>query len=202
MRKNYFLLFLLLFTKVLFAQEPPYVGEIRVFAGNFAPQGWAICDGTLLPISNNETLYSLLGITYGGDGQTTFALPDLQGRVPIGSGQAPGLSNYVLGQKAGRESVTLTKFNMPTHTHTAALVVNNQNTTTVLPSNNSSIAISGMYSGRSFIPFLTYTTAAPDVTLQTITTNTAGNSSPLELTPPRLGLNYIIALYGVYPSRK
>ncbi|MFH6969774.1 phage tail protein [Flavobacterium sp. FlaQc-28] len=201
MKKNYFLLFLLLFTKLLFAQEP-YTGEIRIFAGSYAPAGWAICNGSLLPISGYNNLYSIIGKTYGGNGTTTFALPDLQGRVPIGSGQAPGLSNYALGEKSGQESVTLTNSNMPIHAHNAAVLVNSQNTTAVLPSNNSSIATSGMYSGRSFIPFLTYTTAAPDVTLQTIITNTTGNSSQLELTPPRLVSNYIIALDAIFPQRK
>ncbi len=201
MRKNYFLLFLLLFTKFLFAQDQ-YVGEIRVFAGSFAPYGWALCDGSSIPINSNTLLFSIIGTTYGGDGVNTFALPDLKGRVPIGSGQAPGLSNYALGEKGGEESVTLTNSNMPIHAHNAAVLVNSQNTTAVLPSNNSSIATSGMYSGRSFIPFLTYTTAVPDVTLQTITTNTAGNSSRVQLTPPRLVSNYIIALIGEYPPRK
>ena len=201
MKKKYFLLFLLLFTKLLFAQDQ-YVGEIRVFAGSFAPYGWALCDGSSIPINSNTLLFSIIGTTYGGDGVNTFALPDLKGRVPIGSGQAPGLSNYALGEKGGEESVTLTNSNMPIHAHNAAVLVNSQNTTAVLPSNNSSIATSGMYSGRSFIPFLTYTTAVPDVTLQTITTNTAGNSSRVQLTPPRLVSNYIIALIGEYPPRK
>ena len=94
----------------------PYVGEIRIFAGNFAPAGWMFCEGQLLPISGNETLFQLIGTTYGGDGQATFGLPDLQGRMPIHVGQGPGITqNYQLGEKAGTESVTLTTQQLPTH---------------------------------------------------------------------------------------
>src|ERR1700737_2649686 len=96
----------------------PYVGEIRMFGGNFAPAGWAFCNGALIPISENDTLFNLIGTTYGGDGQSTFALPDLQGRLPIHAGQGPGISqNYIQGEKAGVETVTLTINQLPTHTH-------------------------------------------------------------------------------------
>src|SRR5664279_739150 len=96
----------------------PYVGEIRMFGGNFAPAGWAFCDGALIPISENETLFNLIGITYGGDGQQTFGLPDLQGRVPIHMGQGPGISqHYQIGEKAGTESVTITTATTPIHNH-------------------------------------------------------------------------------------
>ena len=96
----------------------PYVGEIRMFGGSFAPAGWAFCAGQLMPISENDTLFNLIGTTYGGDGQETFALPDLQGRIPIHAGQGPGISqNYQLGEKAGVESVTLTTQQIPIHTH-------------------------------------------------------------------------------------
>src|SRR3989454_5675934 len=97
----------------------PYVGEIRMFAGNFAPAGWMFCEGQLLPISENETLFNLIGTTYGGDGQSTFALPDLRGRFPIHQGTGSGLSNYQLGESLGVESVTLTTQSIPTHTHPA-----------------------------------------------------------------------------------
>src|SRR5436305_10346690 len=98
----------------------PYVGEIRIFAGNFAPAGWMFCDGQLLPISENETLFNLIGTTYGGDGQSTFALPDLRGRVPLHLGQGPGLSNnYILAENGGVEQVTLTTAQIPAHTHPA-----------------------------------------------------------------------------------
>src|SRR5438552_10310906 len=98
----------------------PFVGEIRIFAGNFAPAGWMICDGQLLPISENDTLFNLIGTTYGGDGQETFALPDLQGRFPLHQGQGPGISqNYIIGEEAGVETVTLTNQQIPAHNHAA-----------------------------------------------------------------------------------
>jgi microcystin-dependent protein len=95
----------------------PYVGEIRMFGGNFAPAGWAFCSGQVIPISQNDTLFNLIGTTYGGDGQSTFALPNLQSRVPIHAGQGPGLSNRILGEEAGNESVTLTVTQIPAHSH-------------------------------------------------------------------------------------
>src|SRR6266480_4776110 len=95
----------------------PYVGEIRIFAGNFAPAGWMFCEGQLLPISENETLFQLIGTTYGGDGQSTFNLPDLRGRVPVHQGQGNGLSNYTMGQQGGVEQVTLATQETPAHTH-------------------------------------------------------------------------------------
>ena len=97
----------------------PFIGQITLFAGNFAPRGWAFCNGQLLSIAQNTALFSILGTTYGGNGQTTFALPDLRGRVPVHAGQGPGLSNYDLGQQGGAESVTLTTAQMPAHTHPA-----------------------------------------------------------------------------------
>src|SRR5512140_216933 len=96
----------------------PFIGEIVMFAGNFAPRSWALCNGQLLPIAQNTALFSILGTTYGGDGRTTFALPDLRGRVPVHPGQGPGLSNYVLGEMAGTENTTLLINNMPAHNHT------------------------------------------------------------------------------------
>src|SRR5438552_9926027 len=95
----------------------PYVGEIRMFGGNFAPAGWAFCQGQIIPISQNDTLFNLIGTTYGGDGQETFGLPDLQGRVPVHNGTGPGLSTYVIGEKSGVESVTLTTNQIPIHSH-------------------------------------------------------------------------------------
>src|SRR5437868_3362158 len=97
----------------------PFVGEIRMFGGNFAPAGWAFCNGQLLAISENDTLFNLIGTTYGGDGQNTFALPDLRGRVPVHMGQGPGLSNYIIGQNGGVETVTVTIAQIPQHTHPA-----------------------------------------------------------------------------------
>lgn len=200
MKKNLLLtLALFLFTKLLFAQ--PYIGEIRLFAGNFAPAGWAFCDGSLLPISENETLFNLIGTTYGGDGQSTFALPDFRGRVPIGMGQGAGLSNRIIGETGGQETITLSTANMPSHTHLGQIVVNNGNATTSIPTASSSIATSGAFSGRTFLPNLSYTSNAPDILIATVTTSTVGNSEPVSISRPRLGLNYIISLFGVYPAQ-
>src|SRR6267142_5976481 len=113
----------------------PFVGEIRMFGGNFAPAGWAFCQGQLMAISENETLFNLIGTTYGGDGQETFALPDLQGRIPLHAGQGPGISqNYQLGEKAGVESVTITSATTPTHNH--ALTASTATATNPSPDGN------------------------------------------------------------------
>jgi microcystin-dependent protein len=188
---------LFLFTKLFFAQ--PYIGEIRLFAGNFAPAGWAFCDGSLLPISENETLFNLIGTIYGGDGQATFAVPDLRGRVPVGQGQGPSLSNRIIGETGGQETVTLTTANMPSHSHNGRLVVNNGNATTSVPTATSSIATSGSFSGRTFLPNLCYSTSTQDILLQTVTTSSVGTSTPIDMTKPRLGINYIISLFGIFP---
>ena len=190
---------LFLFTKLLFAQQP-YIAEIRLFAGNFAPAGWAFCDGSILPISENDALFSLIGTTYGGDGQSTFALPDFRGRVPIGMGQGAGLSNRTLGETGGQEAITLSSANMPSHTHLGQLVVNNGNATTNVPTASLSIATSGTFSGRTFLPNLSYNSNVPDILIATVATSTVGNSIPVNISRPRLGLNYIISLFGIYPS--
>ncbi len=200
MKKTRLLIFaLLLFSKLLFAQQP-YIAEIRLFAGNFAPAGWAFCDGSLLSISENDALFALIGTTYGGDGQSTFGLPDLRGRVPIGAGQGAGLSNRAIGEMLGQETVTLTTANMPSHSHIGRTVVNNGNASASVPTASSSIATSGIFSGRSFLPNLSYNSDTPDILLQTVTTSSVGNSTPIDNRKPRLGLNYIISLYGIFPS--
>jgi microcystin-dependent protein len=191
---------LFMFTKLLFAQDP-YIGEIRLFAGNFAPVGWAFCDGRSLAISENDALFSLIGIAYGGDGVSIFSLPDFRGRVPIGAGQGPGLSNRTLAEKGGQEAIMLTTANMPSHSHTGQLV-NDGNATTSVPTASSSIATSGSFSGRTFIPNLSYNTAVPNILIQTVTTSTVGNSTPISMIKPSVGLNYIIALNGIWPQRE
>lgn len=201
MKQNYFLILLFsLFTKLLFAQNP-YVGEIRIFAGNFAPAGWAFCDGALLPISENETLFQLIGTTYGGDGQSTFALPDLRGRVPIHMGQGPGMSSRVLGEAGGVEEVRLAASNMPSHSHLTQITVSSEAAKANVPTVNSSLAPSGFNSGRTFVPNLSFTTAAPDLIYQTVTTNTTGQSAPISIVKPYCGMNYIISLYGIFPTQ-
>lgn len=156
----------------------PILGSIILFAGNFVPRGWAACNGQVLPVQANMALYSLLGNTYGGDGRTTFALPDLRGRVPVGAGQqGPGLSNYSLGQAGGAESVTLMPAQIPAHTHTLQGA----------PANASA--------GPSVV-------TAPAGGSQTVVTAAFGGGQPHENRQPFLGLQYIIATEGIYPTRE
>lgn len=164
----------------------PFLGEIRIFGFNFAPRGWAFCSGQLLPIAQNTALFSLLGTTYGGNGQTNFALPDLRGRVPLSMGQGPGLSNYTEGEVAGSETVTLIATQMPTHSH--IVNANNGAATTTRPS-NSYPAPSG-FSATS-----DGTTENPGVIAS------AGGSQPHENRQPYLALNFCIAMEGIFPSR-
>lgn len=168
----------------------PFIGEIRMFAGNFAPQGWATCDGQLMAIAQNDALFSLVGTTYGGDGQTTFGLPDLRGRLPLHMGQGPGLSNYPIGQSAGSESVTLTSPQLPAHSHTllaSGAAANNASPLGSLTAASSSSSI--------------YGNAAPAVTMRADAVAPAGGSQPHDNLMPFLCLNFIIALEGIYPSR-
>src|SRR5690242_20599428 len=132
----------------------PYVGEIRMFAGNFAPAGWMLCEGQTLPISENETLFQLIGTTYGGDGETTFNLPDMQGRIPIHQGTGGGLSTYVIGQKAGVETVTLTTSQIPQHNHQA--LANNTGANATTPAVNTILAteaLSGQPAGSNVFTY-------------------------------------------------
>ena len=172
------------------AQEP-ILGEIRMFAGNFAPIGWAFCQGQLLPIAQNQALFSLLGTTYGGDGRTSFALPDLRGRVPVGFGQGPGLSNRVIGEKFGSELVTLNINQMPSHNHTVNAVTTegNQNLpTNSLPANTKALDKE-------------YSDANANTTMKATMVNPTGGNQPFGVSQPSLGVNFIIALQGVFPSR-
>ena len=172
------------------AQEP-ILGEIRMFAGNFAPIGWAFCQGQLLPIAQNQALFSLLGTTYGGDGRTSFALPDLRGRVPVGFGQGPGLSNRVIGDQFGSELVTLNINQMPSHYHTVNAVTTegNQNLpTNSLPANTKTLDKE-------------YSDANANTTMKATMVNPTGGNQPFGVSQPSLGVNFIIALQGIYPSR-
>jgi microcystin-dependent protein len=170
----------------------PFVAEIRIFGCNFAPTGWATCDGQLLPISQNTALFSLVGTFYGGNGQSTFALPNLQDSVPVQQGQGPGLSEYFLGQSGGTETVTLLNGEMPAHAHTVQCVPG------ALPGNNN-IAV-----GNSFAKSTNgqvYTTAANLVPLYEETASIAGGDQPHNNLMPYLTLNFCIAMQGVFPSR-
>lgn len=167
----------------------PFLAQITLFAGNFAPRGWAFCDGQILPIAQNTALFSILGTTYGGNGQTTFALPDLRGRVPIGPRQGPGLSFYDLGEVGGVESVTLTNNEMPAHNHAGVNGANSGQGTSNRPGNRFP-ARGGSYAD-------TADTALGGGAGGGI----AGGSQPHGNRQPYLGLNYIIALEGIFPSR-
>ena len=167
----------------------PFIGEIRMFGGSFAPAGWAFCDGQLVAISQNDALFTLIGTTYGGDGQQTFGLPDLQGRMPVHAGQGPGISqNYQLGENSGVESVTLTVQQIPVHNH--AFVCSTANATSVTPADsipatntiNQYSAVAGPQPmGAMMVP--------------------TGGSQPHDNMMPFLVLSFIISLFGIFPSQ-
>lgn len=175
------------------ADGDPWIGEIALVPFNFAPRGWAFCDGQILSIAQNTALFALLGTTYGGNGQTTFALPDLRGRVPMhaGGGSGPGLSAYTLGEQGGVENVVLIQGQMPVHNHLEN--VSSANGTSDSPSN----AI--LARNASGVP--QYGTGAPNAAMAAGAIANAGGGQPHENRPPFLGLNYIIALEGIFPSR-
>jgi len=179
----------------------PFIGEIVMFAGNFAPRSWAFCHGQLLPISQNSALFSILGTTYGGDGRTTFGLPDLRGRVPIGEGNGPGLTSRSLGQKSGAETVTLSTAQIPEHTHTATSTAN-----VVSGAGNSNDAVNNVWADDAGVSSGTYSSESPNATMNSnaITTtiqNSGGGGQSHPNMQPFLGMNFIIALQGIFPSR-
>ncbi|RWW98751.1 phage tail protein [Flavobacterium cerinum] len=180
-----------------------FIGVIKLFAGNFAPRGWAMCNGQLLPINQYNAVFAILGTTYGGDGQTTFGLPNLQSRVPIGMGQGPGLSNYVQGQISGAEQIVLTVNQMPAHNHTASVKVSSANATLDTATPGASIATPGSIVSRAFVPTLGFNSATPDVQLvgTTVTNSIAGANSAVPLMQPYMAMNYIICLEGIFPTR-
>jgi microcystin-dependent protein len=172
----------------------PFIGEIRMFGGNFAPAGWAFCDGSVIPISEYEALFNLIGTTYGGDGQSTFALPDLRGRVPVHMGQGPGLSPYVIGQMAGVEAVTLGTSQVPAHTH--VLTASSVGATAGTPINNVTAAAAAgtttkMYADASASPTNMASAAVSHV----------GDGFPHENRMPYLAVSFIISLFGIFPSQ-
>ena len=168
----------------------PFVGEIRMFAGNFAPRGWAFCDGQLLAVSQNDALFSLLGTIYGGDGRTTFGLPDLRGRIPIHAGSGPGLSPRRLGAKGGAEKVTLTVNQLPSHTH--PMQASNNAATTPNPENNV------LAETLTTTPYIQDTQT---VNLSANAVTSVGGSRSHTNLMPFLCIHFIIALFGIYPSR-
>lgn len=170
----------------------PFVAEIRIFAFNFAPRGWAWCNGQLLPISQNTALFSLLGTTYGGDGKSTFALPNLQGRAPMHPGQGPGLSLHDLGESSGSETVTLTQAEMPSHSH--SLMANTTTGSKSTPANNSLARVSGA------TPYLAPAGAAL-AAMSDQAVAPAGGDQPHNNMMPYLTYYFNIALQGVFPQR-
>ncbi len=170
--------------------QQAFVGQIRMFAGNFAPAGWMFCEGQLLPISQYETLFNLIGTTYGGDGISTFALPDLRGRVIIGPGQGSGLSNYVLGQEGGTESVTLTTNQIPAHSHAAiadSTLGSSDTPTNLLPARYpDSVPAYG---------------SNPTGQMNAAALLPAGGGQPHNNVKPYLAIRYIISLFGIFPTQ-
>jgi microcystin-dependent protein len=169
-----------------------FVGEIRVFGFNFAPSGWAQCNGRVMALSQNTALFSLLGTAYGGDGKSTFALPNLQGAVPIGAGQGPGLSDYVLGQTGGAATVTLLESEIPNHTHTVSASTTPLGT---VATPNATVGLSRPASGNAYGSSGAQTVMAPTAL------TTAGGGLPHNNLQPYCVLNYCIALQGIFPPR-
>ncbi|NOQ26212.1 MAG: hypothetical protein GQ564_12685 [Bacteroidales bacterium] len=202
-----------------------FLGEVRMFAGTFPPRSWAFCDGSLLPISSYNALFTILGTQFGGDGETNFALPDLRGCVPVGAGSGPGLTHRNMGERSGTENVNLVEEQMPTHTHatqatatgasiggtaTATMKVNNDEAETITPSGN---YIGKLGTGQElYIDEATANTLAADaitvdtsglsvdVTGLSVAINPAGDSQPHNNMQPYVGINYIICIVGVFPS--
>lgn len=166
----------------------PFLGEIRVFAGNFAPVGWALCNGALVSIAENDALFSLIGTTYGGDGVSTFGLPDLRGSSPLHQGQGPGLTSHVIGERGGVEHVTLTTAQMPSHSHQPVYAA----------TATGSAPASARWAAQSSAA---YSDAVPNAQLAGDALLPAGGGQPHENMPPFLAVTYIIATYGIYPSQ-
>ena len=171
----------------------PYVGEIRMFGGNFAPAGWMFCDGQLLPISENETLFQLIGTTYGGDGESTFALPNLQSRIPIHFGTGPDGTTYQMAEMAGTEQETLTVQQIPSHNHAplgSANSASQQSPAGAVLANATSPTLG----------ILTYGSDTPFVPMNSQSISPTGGSQPHENTQPFLCVSFIISLFGLYPQ--
>jgi microcystin-dependent protein len=164
----------------------PYVGEIRLFGGNFAPAGWALCQGQLLPISQNITLFQLIGTTYGGDGQSTFALPDLRGRVPVHQG-----NGFVIGQLAGEEQHTLTVNEIPAHRHAVSALTNA----------NSESANGTVYGGNTQDSIYTANPNSNGTPMAANMIGSAGGSQPHDNMMPTVAVNFIISLFGIFPTQ-
>lgn len=180
----------------------PFIGEIKIFGFNFAPRGYMLCAGQIISIAQNTALFSLIGTIYGGNGQTTFALPDLQGRMPIGQGSGPGLPSYTIGERSGHTTVTLISTNLPAHIHTLVsaqvkLQANSGNADELSPDGNfPATASNAVYSGSG--PSAGVYTGGAQITGSTDPT---GSNYPFDIMNPYLAINYSIAIVGIFPSR-
>ncbi|NOK17683.1 phage tail protein [Corallococcus carmarthensis] len=170
----------------------PYIGQIIMFGGDFAPRGWLLCNGALLPIAQNQALFAILGTTYGGNGTTTFALPDLRGRFPMQPGQGPGLAPHTLGEVSGQQAVTLISPQMPAHTH--PLMASNQEGNTESPEG---AYLAAYPPGTTPTPYVTN----PSTVMGPQAVGIAGGSQPVPIMNPYTCVNFIIATEGVFPSR-
>ena len=173
----------------------PFIAEIRIFAGNFAPRGWAFCNGQLLPIAQNTALFSLIGTTYGGDGRTTTALPNLKGRAPMHPGRGPGLTSRRLGQRGGVEMVSLTEAQMPSHTHTVRA------SSEAPGDNDPGGAFMAAASGRFGTLYAAANSSLGNMQTSPNVFPNAGGSQPHNNMQPFIAVNFIVALVGLYPSR-
>jgi microcystin-dependent protein len=173
----------------------PFVGEIKMFGGNFPPAGWALCQGQIVPISENETLFNLIGTTYGGDGQSTFAYPNMQSRVAVHQGQGPGITqNYILGQQGGVDSVTLSTQQIPVHNHPVLITQTNQQ---LGPGNAYFATATSSQAGVN-----AYDNADPaDTPLVGTSLQQVGGSQPHDNIQPTLAINFIISLFGIFPTQ-
>jgi microcystin-dependent protein len=180
--------------------DEPYLGTVGIFGGNFAPRGWLLCNGQLLSIAEESTLFAILGTTFGGDGQTTFGVPDLRGRIAIGTGQGPGQPNFVIGQRAGSESVTITVSQMPAHAHAFVSITGTMNANINTGGTDSPAAAFPAKPGSAL-----YNTSADGGGMApnnvTAVSPAAGASGPVATMSPYLAMNYVIATSGIFPSR-
>lgn len=172
------------------------IAQVLMFAGTFAPRYWAFCQGQILSIASNTALFSILGTMYGGDGRTTFGLPDFQGRFPVGAGQGPGQPDYQIGQPGGFEFTTLSGAQLPAHNHpvVAALAVSESNATTQEPNNN-------VFANTAGNSFANVSAVSNELGGVSATIQQAGGSQPISLMQPYLGMNFVICLQGVFPQR-
>ena len=192
MKKYILLLIFILSVNFKLYSQNQYVGEIRMFAGNFAPTGWALCNGQVLPIAQNTALFSLLGTMYGGNGTSNFALPDLRGRAPVFFGMGTGLSYKDIGQKGGSETINLTGSQLPAHSHVVSAVTFNANQSSP----------TGNFPATTKLLDKEYSDIVPNTTYNNTMLNSTGGNQPINNLQPYLTVNFIIALQGVYPPRQ